>query len=100
MAITPPAKPPVALVTPPDKKEEKKVAEWINSSPDGRGKAAPKYVIKGKKVQITHTIQKELLERIDATFPKMGMSSRASYINMAITQMLERGVSFDGQKDE
>lgn len=80
--------------------------EFINGAPDAGAGASPaekpkaKHVKKGNKIQITHTIQLDLLERVDATFPKMGMSSRASYINMAITQMLERGVSFDGQKDE
>ena len=80
--------------------------EFINGAPDA-GAGAPtaekpkaKHVKKGNKIQITHTIQLELLERVDAAFPKMGMSSRASYINMAITQMLGRGVSFDGENDE
>lgn len=85
--------------------DEKAAEAFIKGAPDGAGlpaaedKPKAKHVKKGKKIQITHTLSIELLERVDAAFPKMGMSSRASYINMAITQMLGRGVSFAGDEE-
>ena len=51
----------------------------------------PRRVRKGRKVQITLTITEPLLERVDELAGQLGQS-RAAVINLAVVQMLERGV--------
>ncbi len=84
--------------------DDKAAEAFIKGAPDAANapgdKPKAKHVIKGKKVQITHTLPLELLERVDAMFGPAGLSSRASFINMAIVQMLQRGASIDGEAKE
>lgn len=51
----------------------------------------PRRVRKGRKVQITLTITEPLLERVDELAGQLGQS-RAAVINLAVVQMLERGL--------
>ena len=51
----------------------------------------PRRVRKGRKVQITLTIAEPLLERVDGLAGQLGQS-RAAVINLAVVQMLERGL--------
>ncbi len=57
----------------------------------------PKYVKKGKKLQITLTISQPILERVDAMAERLGQS-RAAIINLAIFQGLESGLQIDAAK--
>ena len=76
------------------------VDEFISGAPDAQhvqeaGK--PKYVKKGKKLQITLTISQPILERVDAMAERLGQS-RAAIINLAIFQGLESGLQIDASK--
>lgn len=66
---------------------------FITAAPDGGHKApeAPKGVRKGTRKQITHTINDDLLARLDGAAQSTGQS-RAALINLAIFRMLEAGV--------
>ncbi|MNC73740.1 hypothetical protein D3C76_366020 [compost metagenome] len=66
---------------------------FITAAPDGGHKApeARKGVRKGKRLQITHTISEDMLERLDNAADATGQS-RAALINLAIFRMLEAGV--------
>ena len=64
-------------------------SDFINAAPDGRSAApAEPGVRKGKRRQITHTIDDGLLARVDAA-AAAASSSRASWINIAIHHALE-----------
>ena len=52
---------------------------------------APRRVRKWRKVQITLTITEHLLKRDDELAGQLGQS-RAAVINLAVVQMLERGL--------
>lgn len=66
---------------------------FISGAPDADADAppAPRRVRKGRKVQITLTITEPLLERVDELAEQLGQS-RAAVINLAVVQMLERGL--------
>ena len=51
----------------------------------------PRRVRKGRKVQITLTIAEPLLERVGGVAGQVGESG-AAVINLAVVQMLERGL--------
>ncbi|WP_312283913.1 ribbon-helix-helix domain-containing protein [Candidatus Igneacidithiobacillus taiwanensis] len=73
--------------------------DFIAAAPDAAGdmpqKRQPKYVRKGKKIQITLTIAQPLLERVDELAQRLSLS-RAAVINLAIHQGMERGITVDG----
>lgn len=77
------------------KPDRKSAEDFIASAPDAAAETAPhqpKYVKKGKKLQITLTIAQPLLERVDELASKLGQS-RAAVINLAIYQGLESGLN-------
>jgi hypothetical protein len=69
------------------------VQDFVSKAPDAVP-SGPKGVRKGHKLQITHTISPELLQRVDVAAAKTGQS-RAAYINLAIYQALPSGIAFD-----
>lgn len=81
MAITKPTKKPTA---------EDFIAAASDATPQ-----KPRYVRKGKKLQITLTIAQQLLERVDELAERLSLS-RAAVINLAIHQGMEHGISVDG----
>ena len=87
-------------ITRPKKKPS--VDDFIAAALDAAAKAdlpQPKYVRKGKKLQITLTITQPLLERVDELAAKLGQS-RAAVINLAVYQSLENGLSIDGARSQ
>lgn len=76
----------------------KSVESFISGAPDAatedRAEKGPRYVRKGRKIQITLTITQPMLERVDALAAKLGLS-RAAVINLAINQGMEHGISVD-----
>ena len=85
-------------ITKPNRKVADATAEeFISGAPDAvvAVQVGPKYVRKGKKLQVTLTIAPELLGRVDELAAKLGQS-RASVINMAVYRMVEHGVMIDG----
>lgn len=77
--------------TPSELEQEK----FINSAPDGV-EVKKKGVMKGKKQQITFTIDPEVLEKLDARSATEGVS-RAALINIAIRQLLNKGATVGGE---
>lgn len=71
---------------------------FIEAAPDAKSEAPakPQRVRKGKKLQITLTISEQTLERVDQMAERQELS-RAALINMAIAQMLERGLQISGE---
>ena len=69
----------------------------ISGAPDADTDAhpAPRRVRKGRKVQITLTITEPLLQRVDELAEQLSQS-RAAVINLAVVQMLERGLRQGG----
>jgi len=88
MAITKPTKKPTA-------------DDFISAAPDAAADVSqprqPKYVRKGKKLQITLTIAQPLLERVDELAERLSLS-RAAVINLAIHQGMEHGITVDGSR--
>lgn len=83
-------------ITKPTKK--KTAAEFISGAPDAvKDDAGPRYVRKGKKLQITLTIAQPLLEQVDGLAEKLSLS-RAAVINLAIHQGMVHGISVDGSR--
>lgn len=85
-------------ITKPNRKPATATAEeFIAGAPDAvvATHVGPKYVRKGKKLQVTLTIAPELLGRVDELAAKLGQS-RAAVINMAVYRMVEHGVIIDG----
>lgn len=73
---------------------------FISGAPDAPAitiKEKPVRVRKGNKVQITLTISEVLLDRVDEMAGQIGQS-RAAVINLAVMQMLQRGLHIDGEK--
>lgn len=91
MAITKPSKKPVSI------------DDFIAAAPDAAAVAdsvaSPKYVRKGKKLQISLTIAQPLLERVDELAAKLGQS-RAAVINLAVFQSLENGLRIDRERGD
>lgn len=81
-------------ITKPTKKPNA-ADDFIAAAPDAAADVPqakqPKYVRKGKKLQITLTIAQPLLERVDELAAKLGQS-RAAVINLAVFQSLESGL--------
>lgn len=67
---------------------------FISGAPDATVAKAPQRVRKGRKVQITLTITKPLLDRVDEMADQLGQS-RAAVINLAVIQMLETGLRIE-----
>lgn len=93
MAITRP--------TPKTPKPTPAADAFINGAPDGVESPAPaapartrKRTMKGNKEQISLTISVELVDRLDAMAAKVGQT-RAALINMAIYQLLDRGMTLE-----
>ena len=75
--------------------------DFINAAPDGSVSPAPatsprtrKRTMKGNKEQISLTISVDLVDRLDAMAIKVGQT-RAALINMAIYQLLDRGMTIE-----
>jgi len=87
MSIT---KKPTKTVTPATTEA---ASAFISGAPDAAAAppTSPRRVRKGRKVQITLTITEPLLERVDELAGQLGQS-RAAVINLAVVQMLERGL--------
>ncbi|MDY7580136.1 ribbon-helix-helix domain-containing protein [Herbaspirillum sp. RTI4] len=77
-------------------KPKPSVDTFISGAPDAAAEEPhkPKYVRKGKKLQVTLTIAPTLLERVDELAAKLGQS-RAAVINMAVYRMVEHGVTIE-----
>ncbi|HGM7842356.1 TPA: CopG family transcriptional regulator [Serratia marcescens] len=88
----------MAIVKPPRKispsSEDSAAETFINSAPDG-STTRRKGVVKGKRQQITLTIDPEILDRLDVKAAEDGVS-RAALINIAIRQLLNRGATVGG----
>jgi hypothetical protein len=69
------------------------ISSFIQSAPDGSKK---KGVVKGKRQQITVTIVPEVIDQLDTMAAENGLS-RAGLINIAIRQLLSRGIN-SGEK--
>ena len=65
----------------------KNIGEFIAGAPDAKRKG----VRKGRKEQISLTLDPELLERLDAIAKGSGMS-RAALISLAINRLVTRGL--------
>lgn len=72
------------------------VENFINAAPDAKT-AIKKGVIKGKRQQITITMDPGLIERIDLAASENGQS-RAAFINMSCINTLENGLQIAGKK--
>ena len=85
-------------ITKPPKKSTLATADaFISGAPDAGAtgpteatEAGPRRVRKGNRVQITLTISEALLDRVDARATELGQS-RAGFINLAVSQVLETG---------
>lgn len=82
-------------ITKPIKKPS--AEEFICAAPDAPQPRKPKYVRKGKKLQITLTIAQPLLEQVDELAERLSLS-RAAVINLAIHQSMEHGITVDGSR--
>lgn len=71
------------------------VDAFIAAAPDAAADG-PKRVRKGRKVQITLTMAEPVLARVDELAAQLGQS-RAATINLAVMQMLQRGLQLDGR---
>ena len=69
---------------------------FISGAPDAAADG-PKRVRKGNKVQITLTIAEPVLVRVDELAHQIGQS-RAATINLAVMQMLQRGLQLEGER--
>ncbi|MBK6556286.1 ribbon-helix-helix protein, CopG family [Propionivibrio sp.] len=87
-------------ITKPIKKQSA-ADDFIAAAPDAAADTPqarqPKYVKKGKKLQITLTIAQPMLERVDELAARLGQS-RAAVINLAVFQSLENGLRIDGER--
>lgn len=85
MSITKPRK---SSITSPI--EDEATETFINAAPDG-GTAVKN---RNRKQQISLTISPDMLEKVDKLADKLGQS-RASVINLAISQLIERGFTLE-----
>jgi hypothetical protein len=71
---------------------------FISGAPDAASATpqALRRVRKGRKVQISLTIAEPLLDRVDELAREIGQS-RAAVINLAVMQMLQRGLHIGGE---
>ena len=66
---------------------EDKVKKFIDGAPDGKG---PARFRRGKKVQITLTLDESLLDQADLMAKRMGIS-RAALVSVALAKVFEKG---------
>lgn len=72
------------------------VDNFINAAPDAKA-AIKKGAVKGRKQQITITMDPDLIERIDLAASENGQS-RAAFINMSCINTLENGLQIAGKR--
>lgn len=96
MSITSRPKAP-QIETPEKPLDEDKVLAFVNSAPDGEAAQAARTIKpkKRNKVQISLTIDQDLLDEIDAQAGQIGMA-RAATISLACRQFLKRGAIIRG----
>lgn len=86
----------MAITKKTEKKQTANITEaaeaFICAAPDA--KTSPR-TRKGKKVQISLTMTEALLDRVDQLAEDLGQS-RAGIINLAVIQMLDKGLRIDG----
>jgi hypothetical protein len=85
----------MAIRKPPVPAARSSVDDFINAAPDAAAAPArrePRYVRKGRKLQITLTIEQALLEQVDKQASELGLS-RAAVINLSIRQGINRGIT-------
>jgi hypothetical protein len=61
---------------------------FIGAAPDGLEVTLKKRVIRGRRVQISHTLPSALLASVDERAERKGLT-RAGLINLAISEFLE-----------
>lgn len=76
--------------------KDEAVDKFINSAPDAK-QPATRGVVKGKKQQITITMDPDLIQRIDEAAAENGQS-RAAFINMSCINILDYGLQIAGKK--
>jgi hypothetical protein len=83
-------------ITKPTKKTS--IDAFIAGAPDNEAisleNRKPKYVRKGKKIQITLTISETLLEQVNQLSDQLSLT-RAAVINLAIHQGIEHGINVE-----
>jgi hypothetical protein len=75
----------------PNQFSEKKIQKFIDEAPDGR---KPKRIFRGKKVQISITLDEAMIEKVEAMAKRLGQS-RTGFISLAVAQALEKGLRLD-----
>jgi hypothetical protein len=71
----------------PKASTEKAINNFINQAPDGN---KVKRIRKGKKIQISITIDEEIIDQVDTRAKQRGQS-RTGFICLAVAQALEKG---------
>jgi len=80
----------MAITSRPKVTDEKELEKFIGGAPDAKPETSETQgVVRGKRVQITHTLVPVLLAKLDARADEMGMT-RASLINLALAEYLEK----------
>lgn len=79
-------------------KDEARIDAFIARAPDSGVAAKAVKSVKQNKVQISLTIDPDLLDRIDARAAKIGMA-RAATMTLAFNQFLEHGAVIEGEPD-
>jgi len=82
----------MAITRPKQPTTPSSVDAFIGAAPD-----AERGVMKGNKRQITLTISPEMLRDVDAFARKKNLS-RATVITLAVTQLLESGLTLETSK--
>lgn len=90
---------PIAAVKPAGKADEDKIDAFIAGAPDSAGAAKTAKPPKQNKVQISLTIDPELLQMMDEKGDSVGMS-RAAAISLACRQFIERGAIIKGDTEQ
>lgn len=87
----------MAITKPPkkDTTNDKALDAFINAAPDSQVQKR-KGVQKGKKQQITVTVDPEILEQLDQKASETGLS-RAALINVGIRHVINEGAKIGGK---
>lgn len=90
----------MAITKPPKKQDVNSKAQdaFIEAAPDGQS-GKKRGVIKGKKQQITLTVDPEMLDRLDQKAEESGLS-RAALINIGIRHVVNEGAKVGGKTDQ
>lgn len=89
----------MTIIKPKAKDRDRSPDAFIAAAPDSApAPRTEKGVMVGHKRQITLTIRPELLAQVDELAARIGQS-RASVINLAIQQGIERGLTIEGLRD-